>query len=95
MNFIDILKSGYFPIICMVIIVAAVSFFKEYKNLKKSANEDAEKLPYRKKYLLTKNEYGFYKNLKEIADKYGYAVLAKIRFADLVEVNSEAGKANI
>ena len=54
--------------------------------------EDIERLPYRKKYLLTKNEYGFYKNLKEIADKYGYAILAKIRFADLVEVNSEAGK---
>ena len=92
MNFIDILKSGYFPIICMVIIVAAVSFFKEYKNLKKSTKEDAEKLPYRKNFLLTKNEYWFYKNLKEIADKYGYAILAKIRFADLVEVNGEAGK---
>ena len=54
--------------------------------------EDIERLPYRKKYLLTKNEYWFYKNLKEIADKYGYAILAKIRFADLVEVNDEAGK---
>lgn len=57
-----------------------------------SIHNDEEKLPYRKKYLLTKNEYGFYKNLKEIADKYGYTVLAKIRFADLVEVNGEAGK---
>ena len=54
--------------------------------------EDIERLPYRKKYLLSKNEYWFYKNLKEIADKYGYAILAKIRFADLVEVNGEAGK---
>ena len=54
--------------------------------------EDIERLPYRKKYVLTKNEYWFYKNLKEIADKYGYAILAKIRFADLVEVNDEAGK---
>lgn len=54
--------------------------------------EDIERLPYRKKFLLTKNEYWFYKNLKEIADKYDYAILAKIRFADLVEVNGEAGK---
>lgn len=54
--------------------------------------EDIERLPYRKKFLLTKNEYWFYKNLKEIADKYGYAILAKIRFADLVEVNGEAVK---
>lgn len=57
-----------------------------------SIQNDEEKLPYRKKYLLTKNECWFYKNLKEIADKYGYAVLAKIRLADLVEVNGEAGK---
>lgn len=54
--------------------------------------EDIERLPYRKKFLLTKNEYWFYKNLKKIADKYGYAILAKIRFADLVEVNGEAVK---
>lgn len=54
--------------------------------------ENDEKLPYRRKFLLTKNEYWFYKNLKEIADKYDYAILAKIRFADLVEVSAEAGK---
>ena len=54
--------------------------------------EDIEKLPYRRKFLLTKNEYWFYKSLKEIADKYGFAVLAKIRFADLVEVSAEADK---
>lgn len=55
-------------------------------------DEDIEKLPYRRKFLLTKNEYWFYKSLKEIADKYGFAVLAKIRFADLVEVSAEADK---
>ena len=54
--------------------------------------EDIEKLPYRRKFLLTKNEYWFYKSLKEIADKYDFAVLAKIRFADLVEVSAEADK---
>ena len=51
----------------------------------------AEKLPFRRKYLLTKNEYWFYKTLKEIAEKYNYAVLAKVRLADLVEVSAEAG----
>ena len=55
-------------------------------------DEEIEKLPYRRKFLLTKNEYWFYKSLKEIADKYGFAVLAKIRFADLVEVSAEADK---
>ena len=55
-------------------------------------DEEIEKLPYRRKFLLTKNEYWFYKSLKEIADKYGFVVLAKIRFADLVEVSTEADK---
>ena len=43
-----------------------------------------------------KNRYelllGHLERVAEIADKYGYAILAKIRFADLVEVNGEAGK---
>ncbi len=57
-----------------------------------STEKDCERLPYRKKLLLTKNEYWFYKSLKGIADKYSYAVLAKIRLADLVEVSSEIDK---
>lgn len=49
-------------------------------------------LPYKKKLLLTKNEWFFYKSLKPIADELGYSVLAKIRLADLVEVNVEDKK---
>ena len=40
---------------------------------------------YKRKYLLTKHEWNFYKNLKPVADKLGLVVLAKIRMADLVE----------
>ncbi|MBQ3136101.1 MAG: DUF2726 domain-containing protein [Clostridia bacterium] len=47
------------------------------------------KLPYKKKFLLTKNEWSFYKRLKPVADELGYTVLAKIRVADLVEVTSK------
>lgn len=46
-------------------------------------------MPYRKKYLLTKNEWGFYKELKPIADELGYTILAKVRVADLVEVTAK------
>lgn len=55
-------------------------------------NETQEKeiiMPYRKRYLLTKNEWSFYKNLKPVADELGYTVLAKIRVADLVEVTAK------
>lgn len=40
---------------------------------------------YQRKYLLTHHEWSFYKELKPVADKLGYTVLAKIRMADLVE----------
>lgn len=45
-------------------------------------------MPYSKKYLLTKNEWFFYKVLKQIANELGYTVLAKVRVADLVEVTA-------
>lgn len=54
--------------------------------------EVTENLPYKKKLLLTKNEWAFYKSLKPIADELGYSVLAKIRVADLVEVNVKDSK---
>lgn len=50
--------------------------------------QDNKALPYKKKYLLTKNEWAFYKRLKPVADELGYSILAKIRVADLVEVTS-------
>lgn len=46
-------------------------------------------MPYRRRYLLTKNEWAFYKSLKPVADELGYTVLAKIRVADLVEVTAK------
>ena len=43
-------------------------------------------------FCLRRTSTAFYKTLKEIADKYDFAVLAKIRFADLVEVSAEGGQ---
>lgn len=50
------------------------------------------KLPYHKKMLLTKNEYYFFKKLKELTDKDNLQILAKIRLADLIEVNNGLSK---
>lgn len=64
------------------------------KNTAKSEIKAEEKsvehneFPYKKKYLLTKNEYNFYRTLKPIADKLNLTVLSKIRLADLIEVDS-------
>lgn len=45
--------------------------------------------PYHKKLLLTKNEYYFYKRLKEsISTAKNIQILAKIRLADIIEVDT-------
>lgn len=84
-------------IIAIVVIIALVAYIVIEKNKKPQAKterpaeaeatiKDIEKLPYKKKLLLTKNEWAFYKTLKPVADELGYSILAKIRVADLVEV---------
>lgn len=47
---------------------------------------DNQYLPYKPKYLLTKNELNFYQELNKIAKEKNLVVLSKIRMADLVEV---------
>lgn len=50
------------------------------------AAESTEEFPYIKTYLLTKNEWAFYKAIKPIAAKYKLHIIAKVRIADLVSV---------
>lgn len=57
-----------------------------------SQNENL--MPYRRKYLLTRNELDFYKKLKIIANEKGYSVLAKVRLADIIEINNEIDQKN-
>lgn len=62
---------------------------KDIYNTNNEINSDyirKENFPYRKKYLLTKNELEFYKCLKIIADELNLCVLSKIRLADLIEI---------
>ena len=48
-------------------------------------NKDSKEVRYKRKFLLTKNELYFYKELKKIADKLNLTILSKIRMADLIE----------
>ncbi len=81
--------------IAAFVLYAVYTAYKQVKAENQQLTEDVvndkdEKLPYCRKFLLTKNEYAFYKSLKEIADKLNLTILAKVRLADLVDVNSEA-----
>ena len=56
------------------------------KGLLNPKAKEEEYIPqYRRKYLLTKHELEFYKELKKVADKLNLSILTKIRMADLVE----------
>lgn len=78
--------------IAAIVIVALVVIAVLLK-LKGSSTETVEaNFPYEKHYLLTKNEWYFYKKLKPIADKMGYSILAKIRLADLIGVKATVDK---
>lgn len=77
--------------IIIIIALIALIIFLNYRNKQTSGDsiKATENMPYRKKFLLTKNEWAFYKSLKPVADELGYTVLAKIRVADLVEVTTK------
>ena len=74
--------------------VKIIKFFINRKNPKEKntieASDIAAQPIYKRKYLLTKHEWDFYKHLKPIADKLGLTVLAKIRMADLVETVADS-----
>lgn len=91
-------------IIIIVLVIVLVAVFldnrktkKKIQNIPTEVSEEPQiainkNLPYKKKLLLTKNEWAFYKSLKPVADELGYSVLAKVRLADLVEVNVDDNK---
>ncbi|MEG0546477.1 MAG: DUF2726 domain-containing protein [Oscillospiraceae bacterium] len=91
-------------IITILLIIKICEYKKKQENeyIKYKLNENHQitdtikekKLPYKRKYLLTKNELAFYKALKPIADKLNYSILAKTRVADLVEVKSGINKSD-
>lgn len=87
-------------LIIICIVLAVMLTLEKIQNSKKTTEipqETVEEeknviIPYKRKNLLTKNECFFYKQLKPIADKMGVSVLAKVRVADLVEMESGLSK---
>lgn len=77
---------GLIVLVVIVVIVLEVLRADSNKNKKENTSE-LKVYPYRKKYILTKNEYYFYKRLKVICDEYNLRILAKTRLADIVEVD--------
>ncbi len=61
---------------------------QQYQNARLIEELQQNRNIYHRAQLLTKNEYLFYERLQKIIDPNELQILAKIRLADLVEVNS-------
>lgn len=75
-------------IILLLIVIIIILTIINIKNKSQTIddNDCEENMPYNKKYLLTKNEWVFYKKIKPICDKNNLHIIAKVRVADIVEV---------
>lgn len=99
MEIIHIIMIILIILLIIIITIIAVPQRKSKKEDNRENNEQynveeyypnepiEEYYPYHRKKILTKNEYYFYKRLKEIANQYNLQILTKIRLADLIEVN--------
>lgn len=67
-------------------------FCRNKENVNVSQSKIIIQNAYEKTYLLTKNEWKFYKEIKPITDKYNLHILAKIRLNDLVNVKKDLEK---
>lgn len=74
------MKYIIYIIIIAIIIGIAAAISMKISNIQKQPKET-----YRKKYLLTKNEYSFYQKIKPTIKEHNLKILCKIRLADLIE----------
>lgn len=98
MEFKDIILLAL--LIGIIVILILWNKSKKETNIKKEITDtnqnqlkiNFEKIPYKRKNLMTKNEWSFYKQLKIIADEINLTILCKTRIADLVEVENGLNK---
>lgn len=79
--------------LCIIIALALAVISLLYlllKNKKSAQDNESDKLPekfpYIRKNLLTKNEWVFFKKLKDITDKQNLHILSKVRLIDLIDI---------
>lgn len=80
------------------VISAIFVIYVIYINLKKKSKDvekplaNLENLPYKSKYLLSPNEYKFYKELKKFTDENSLLICPKVGLKDLFDVTDTKNK---
>ena len=82
-------------IIIIVLVILIVYMMMKNRNIKAKSNNDIQEIkeskkidyfPYKKKYILTKAEYAFYKILKAKCTEKNILICPKVRLEDFIEV---------
>ena len=78
----------------IIAVVAVIIFLIVFFRIKYILSGEVRYFPYKKKYLLTKTEYKFYKELQAECDKRGIIICPKVRLEDFINVtcDKERGK---
>ena len=84
--------------IIILIVLIAINKYIDNINTKKKIDKlkrediidtSINEYPYKSKYLLTKTEYKFFIELKEICTQYNYIICPKVRLEDFIDVKNK------
>lgn len=79
-------------IIILVLLFILIAIIEQSIKKNKPKENNILEYPYKQKYLLTKNEYKFYKTLKTICDQKQIIICPKVRLEDFIEVKENENK---
>ena len=85
------MKESLIVIFAIIIVLQFLNMLLSKKK-KSEDNRTDNKMPYNKKLLLTKNEWNFYKGILPICSENNLHIIAKVRLADLVEIEKGLDK---
>lgn len=76
-------------ILIAIIVILVLSNIFQAKSNKKAPPDKIKGMPYKDKYILTKNEYIFYNELKKLADENKWIICPKVGLKDLFEITTK------
>lgn len=81
--------------ILIIIVIVAIFVILQLKNLRSKnparsvSDTNLEKMPYKSKYILTKNEYVFYNALRPLTDNRNYLICPKVGLKDIASITDK------
>ncbi len=81
--------NGIYILLGVVLVLMILLPLKGKKTDEKVSKSNLKEYPYKKKYLLTKTEYAFYRILKKKCDEAHLLICPKVRLEDYIQVDAK------